>query len=37
MNGLRRCGTYTQWNILSHEKEQNNVNKMDVTRDSHTK
>ena len=39
MNGLRRCGTYKQWNLLSHSKEQNNamcINK-DGTRDSYTK
>ena len=38
MNGLRRCGTYTQWNTTHPEKEQNNAicRNMDVTREYHT-
>ena len=41
MNGLRRCGTYMQWNTTytTHKIEQNNVvcSNVDATRDSHTK
>ena len=39
MNGLRRCGTYTQWNTTQPKKEQNNVicSNMDGTRDPQTK
>ena len=38
-NGLRRGGTYIQWNSPCHKKEQNNAicNNMDGTRDSHAK
>ena len=36
MNGLRRCGVYTQGILHSHKKEQNNAicSNMDGTRDS---
>ena len=39
MNGLRRCGTDTQWNTTQPEKEQSNAicSNTDATRDSHTK
>ena len=39
MNGLRSCGTYTQWNITRALKRINNAicSNMDGTRDSHTK
>ena len=41
MDGLRRCGTYMQWNTTytTHKIEQNNVvcSNVDATRDSHTK
>ena len=39
MNGLGRCGIYTNGILLSHKKEQNNAicSNMDGTRDSHTK
>ena len=39
MDGSRRCGIYTQWNALSHKKEENHAicSNMDGTRDSHTK
>ena len=38
MKGLRKCGTYKQWNI-SHKKRTNNAicSNMDATEDSHTK
>ena len=39
MNGLRRCGTYTQWNTTQTLKGQSNriCSNMYATRDSHTK
>ena len=39
MTGLRRCGTYIQWNTVQPYKEQDNAtcSNMDGTRDSHTK
>ena len=39
MNGLKRCGTYTQWNTTQPLKRKNNAicSNMDGTRDSHTK
>jgi len=39
MNGLRRCGIFTQLNTTQPEKEQNNAiySNIDGTRDSHTK
>ena len=39
MNGLRRCGTYIQWNTTQPIKEQNNAicSNMNTTRDSHAK
>ena len=38
MNGQRRCGTYTQWNITQTWKEQSNVlcNHVKGPRDCHT-
>ena len=38
-DGLRRYGTYTQWNTLGNKKEQNNAicSNMGATGDSHTK
>ena len=38
MNGLRRCGTYTQWNTTQPEKDQYGsiYTNMDAIRDSHT-
>ena len=39
MNGLRRCGTYVEWNTTWPQKGQNNgiFSNMDGTKDSHTK
>ena len=36
---IQKCGTYTQWNTIQPQEEQNNVicSNMDGTRDSHTK
>jgi len=36
MNGLRRCGTYTQWNTTQPWKKNKIMPYLDATRDSHT-
>ena len=37
MNGLRRCGVYTQWNTTQPQKNNAICSNMDGTKDCHTK